>query len=375
MKAVMSKISSFMLGLFLLAHGVWGEETNRAADQSTHSTFDITQLAKEDLPTEVTLKITTEFQMLDNGKPIGSFKIQAGKAVHLMEVKGTNLHVGDATGDATIPYTDTDLVDRVEMLRKQHALQTETKPATNAPATNAPTPAPTPEAETAPEFPEDSIVSQIECTYDGKESFKKFGMDESPKPGTYHYSAYIPPDYNANKTTKYPAIFIMSPGGGANFDNVKDKLKEVKWIGITLSEACNGPWAPIMGNFLAAHDSAIKKFRIQDDMKFSTGFSGGARASSLFLGLRPGFRGAILQAAGFWSSSPGVYGTKTLSNNMFVYMIVGKSDGNFSEIERMRREVPASRFQSKSYDASHQAAPADLMSEAIDWMIQKTIKK
>ena len=53
-------------------------------------------------------------------------------------------------------------------------------------------------------FPAGGKVT-IECEYAGKES--------SATPGTYHYEVHLPRDNGKNKDRRYPAIFILSPGG------------------------------------------------------------------------------------------------------------------------------------------------------------------
>src|SRR4051794_5358417 len=116
--------------------------------------------------------------------------------------------------------------------------------------------------------------------------------------GTYHYKLWLPKGYNADATRRWPCMFIMSAGGNASMGLMAAWLKANGFVVVTLAEARNGPWEPIVGNFLAAHDDVTKRVRIAEGRKFATGESGGARGSSVFVQLRPGFTGLILQGAG-----------------------------------------------------------------------------
>jgi len=145
----------------------------------------------------------------------------------------------------------------------------------------------------------DEKITTIECEYQlGEKDLKKFN-DNPPAKGTYHYTVYLPPGYNSDKDTSYPCIFVASPGGKASLGNLTEVSLKDKFIVVMLVESKNGPNEPNMGNFLAAHDDAVKRFRIQEGLKIATGHSGGARDSSTNAGMRPGFCGIILQGAGF----------------------------------------------------------------------------
>ena len=75
-------------------------------------------------------------------------------------------------------------------------------------------------------------------------------------------------------------------------------LKANGFVVVMLLDAKNGPWEPIVGNFLAAHDDVVKRVRIEEGKKYATGMSGGGRASSVFVQIRPGFCGLVTQGAG-----------------------------------------------------------------------------
>jgi len=207
-------------------------------------------------------------------------------------------------------------------------------------------------------------ITEIECEYALTEPdmVREFGLAGTK--GTYHYKVYVPADYTQDAKRRYPCLFIASPGGNAAMGNVGDRMQRDNWIAIMLVESKNGPFGPILGNFLAAHDDAVRRLRIQEGMKYATGFSGGARAASVFVGLRPGFAGAVLQGAGFGGTYQSVRKYKTLS----IYAIFGENDPNRDEIQELTNNLGAARFKYEVFPGGHAWAPPACMDRAFDWL-------
>lgn len=196
--------------------------------------------------------------------------------------------------------------------------------------------------------------------------------------GTYHYNVYVPAGYNANKDRKYACLFIASPGGNADLGNIRNWAKSKEWIVVMLVESKNGdsPW-PSVSNFLAAHDDAVKRLRIQNGFKFGTGFSGGARVSSLFSSYREGFAGVVLQAAGFaWDKTGYIYDSAKNNKNLTVYAIIGTKDSNYKEISELDRNLPVHTIRKLvSPDIGHQWAPEEDMNLGLEWSMIHALGK
>ena len=142
---------------------------------------------------------------------------------------------------------------------------------------------------------------------------------------------------------------------------------------VLLVESKNGPWGPVVGDFLAAHDDVIKRVRIDENKKLATGHSGGVRGSSLFVQARPGFCGLILQSAGAASVRNAYDGAGIQRNGkLCVAMTMGNADPNKAEVDRMKAAInnPA-RFRSFEFPGGHQWAPQDVFEQAIGWIEQK----
>ncbi len=189
--------------------------------------------------------------------------------------------------------------------------------------------------------------------------------------GSYHYKLWLPRGYLADTARRWPCMFIADPGGNAGMGNMAARLQAGGYVVAMLVESKNGPWVPIVGNFLAAHDDLVQRVRIQEGLKFATGMSGGARGSSLFAQMRPGFAGWIGQGAGFAPDAHGGYHTAGLRKlpGFLVALTMGETDDNRNEIEKVRAAVPgAGRFLPLTFSGGHEWAPAEKFAAALDWM-------
>ncbi len=189
--------------------------------------------------------------------------------------------------------------------------------------------------------------------------------------GTYHYKLYLPVGYNADPAKQWPCFFVMSTSGNASMADVGAYAKANGFIVVMLQEAKNGPWAPIMGNFLAAHDDAIKRVRI--GQKFAVGHSGGARASSIWVQLRPGFQGLIMEGAGGAFDSKGSYhiGGIKRQPQLRMAMTMGNADPNKHEVPKMDKLFTKNQLLILNFQGGHVWAPADVFEKAMTWVTTK----
>ncbi len=191
--------------------------------------------------------------------------------------------------------------------------------------------------------------------------------------GIWHYNLWLPKGYLANPLKKWPCMFVMSPDGNATMGDMADHLKAKSYVVVLLVESKNGPWGPVVGDFLAAHDDVIKRVNIEEGKKFATGQSGGARGSSLFVQARPGFGGIIMQSAGPASGNHGYLMDGIQRNGkLYVAMTMGTHDGNKDEMERMEAALHnPSHFQAFPFEGGHRWAPKETFEQAIAWIEQK----
>jgi hypothetical protein len=195
--------------------------------------------------------------------------------------------------------------------------------------------------------------------------------------GVYHYKLWLPKGYLADSQKRWPCLFIAAAGGNAKMGNMAAWLKTNGYVVVMLVESKNGPWEPIIGNFLAAHDDAVKRARILEGAKVATGMSGGARASSVFVQLRPGFSGLILQAAGAAFDGQNRYHVAGLKRNpnVHVALTMGDQDKNHGEVARMKAALGGSRLRVYSFKGGHEWAPAPVFEEAAEWIQSQMPKR
>ena len=180
-----------------------------------------------------------------------------------------------------------------------------------------------------------------------------------------HYRLHLPADYHQTGDRKYPVMFVAGPSGNAAMGKMRDALVRGRWIVAMLVESRNGSnlWLP---NFTTAYDDLVRRVRAQSGMIFCTGLSGAAKVCSVYPGIRPGFRGMILQAAGPWGArvfaEPG-------NGKLLVYGTFGTMDPNFHHARRMRVSMPTGiRRLVEIWDGGHAWAPSDVFERALDWI-------
>ncbi len=181
----------------------------------------------------------------------------------------------------------------------------------------------------------------------------------------YHYQLWLPADYASAPTRARPALFVAAPGGKATLGAMAEWVQRHGYLAVLLEESRNGDWEPAIGNFLAAHDDVVRRVRVAEGRKVATGLSGGARACSVFVGLRPGFGGLLFQAAGYAtvgptgaSPLPGIKATALAAT-------FGEKDPNYAEGPRMKR-LFGDRMELFEFRGGHQWAPQETVEAALD---------
>ncbi|MDR2981248.1 MAG: hypothetical protein LBV12_03270 [Puniceicoccales bacterium] len=188
--------------------------------------------------------------------------------------------------------------------------------------------------------------------------------------GEYSYNLWIPKGYEASGSRKWPCVFIASPQGKAGMGAMAEHLKGSGYIVVMLQESKNGKDGHCAENFIAAHDDVTKRLRVAEGLKFATGMSGGARASSEFVQLRSGFGGLFQQAAGFAYDSAGKKVENLPKKNFCIVTTIGSNDTmNFTEWVSiyflLPRGVP---FQPLLSKAPHGWASAETATRAFMFM-------
>ena len=183
----------------------------------------------------------------------------------------------------------------------------------------------------------------------------------------YHYRLWLPKGFLAAKDARWKCLFIASPSGNAKMGEMEAWLRRKgTYVVVMLEESRNGPWDPSVGNFLAAAEDVERRVRLLPGGRVATGFSGGARASSVFAALGDGFGGVILQGAGIGrldNGMPGLKGTQLAA----IVVTMGKGDPNRAELP-MLKQVTDGRIEVMEFAGGHQWAPRMVIERALDYV-------
>lgn len=114
--------------------------------------------------------------------------------------------------------------------------------------------------------------------------------------GPFRYEVRLPKGYQTDPARSWPVIFLVAPEDedSASAAFVRGWAATNDCVLIDLLDARKGELAPAIGNFLSAHDDAVKRFRLKADGKWMVGTDAVGSPASLLAQYRPGFQGLLL---------------------------------------------------------------------------------
>jgi predicted esterase len=183
--------------------------------------------------------------------------------------------------------------------------------------------------------------------------------------GEYHYSVYLPQNYDPSRA--WPVMIRFSPGGGGVPFSCK-MADELGWIMVGLTESHNGDWKPIVQNRDSVMFDLRRRFNIDWKHVVFGGFSGGARHSSRAALTYPDLCvGLVLVGAAY----DGKFNTNTYTN-LPIYFITGETDMNRKEVEReyeLAKKV-GRKTEKALHPGGHEDAPEEFKEAALKWLVQ-----
>ena len=141
--------------------------------------------------------------------------------------------------------------------------------------------------------------------------------------GNYHYTCYLPKNYDPDKPA--PVLINFSPGGGGQPLNVK-AAEETGWIMAGLTESKNGEMAPICENRDAVFFDLCRRFNVDMKHVYFSGLSGGARAASSSGVAYPGICAGVICIGA-------AYGLGVPPKDQAIFYIAGETDMNKNEVK------------------------------------------
>ncbi len=181
------------------------------------------------------------------------------------------------------------------------------------------------------------------------------------------YALYIPPDYDPAE--KWPILYAFDPGGRGlePLTRFKDAAEALGVLVACSYNSRNGPWEPIVAAAAAMWDDTHARLAIDDERVFTAGFSGGARAASIFPKMigRP-IAGVIACGAGV----PEGFGIDKLEISAFCG-IVGTADFNFREVLDLDSSLDKRKDIAhwiRTFEGAHSWPPVPVCTEAMEWL-------
>jgi predicted esterase len=186
------------------------------------------------------------------------------------------------------------------------------------------------------------------------------------------YALYLPTGYTPAR--KWPVLFAFDPGarGQVPVERFQEAAEKYGYIVMGSNNSRNGPVQVEFEAMRALYSDARRRFSIDENRLYSTGFSGAARVATQ-MGLRlKGIVEAIIVGGGF------PLGAKPSAEVAFtLYGIAGEADLNFNEMLRLHRDFTGLGIPNhfEVLPGGHQWPSSEVLREAIEWMELQAMRK
>ena len=204
-------------------------------------------------------------------------------------------------------------------------------------------------------IPRAQIVERIEALSDSSQS----------------YALYLPSNYTPDR--KWPVLYAFDPGarGRVPVERFKEAAEKYGWIVLGSNNSRNGPWNVVVNAWNAMLTDSHRRFAIDDERSYATGFSGGARvAVHVAVGCKC-LAGVMANGAGFpvdLAPSTGMH---------FVFFgAVGVDDFNYAELKILDEPLTKAGIihRVQTFEGRHEWPPVSVATAAVEWMELHAIK-
>ena len=207
------------------------------------------------------------------------------------------------------------------------------------------------------DFEKGEIIEKVACKNDREQT----------------YALYLPTAYSKEKS--WPVLVAFDPAGRGKVpvELFKTAAEKYHYIVVGSNNVRNGPWETIFKAMKAVWLDIGKRFSIDYDRIYTTGFSGGARAAVIFPHIvgRP-----VAGIIGCGAGLPPTFKAEQVKP-AFYYGIVGLEDFNYKEFVRLGKELSRAGV-SHTIDliaGPHNWPPAEVCLRAVEWMEIEAIKR
>jgi dienelactone hydrolase len=203
---------------------------------------------------------------------------------------------------------------------------------------------------TDPSLPRGEIVDRVACRADP----------------TKTYALYLPSTYEPGRP--WPVLYALDPAarGRVPVERFRGAAETYGYVVAGSNDARNGPRELSLRALAAVIDDTRTRFRLDERRVYLTGFSGGARAASVFASLEG------VQVAGIVACGAGLgQGLAPAAIRSGYYLgIVGGADFNYLEMRELDRRLRAAGMEHRLIltDESHAWPSADTCARALAWL-------
>ena len=185
------------------------------------------------------------------------------------------------------------------------------------------------------------------------------------------YSLYLPSNYTSDRS--WPIVYSFDPAarGKIPVELQKEGAERFGYILAASNNSRNGPWKPEAEAAEAMLNDTQARFSIDPHRIYFAGFSGGARLASQLATLCKCAAGVVLSGAGFAN------GREPSTDARFVvFSSVGTLDFNYREVIPLQAKLALAGDPHwlRTFDGTHEWAPAIVMTEALAWLRVEAIK-
>jgi len=181
------------------------------------------------------------------------------------------------------------------------------------------------------------------------------------------YALYLPSAYDASR--KWPILYAFDPGarGKIPLELFQGAAEKYGYIIVGSNNSQNGPWESVRQAVLAVWSDTHSRLSLDDRRIYTAGFSGGARAASLFSRMSGRtVAGIIGCGAGLALNFVKPEDLKSVA----YFGIVGLADLNYSEMMQLDRDLAAQDVEHRIlvFEGKHDWPPAEICARAVGWM-------
>ena len=187
------------------------------------------------------------------------------------------------------------------------------------------------------------------------------------------YALYLPSSYSADK--QWPVIYIFDPAarGALPVELFKKAAETYGYIIVSSNNARNGPWKPIYDAAKAVWLDSGRRFSIDRNRVYASGFSGGSRVASTFKYIiNQPTAGIIGCGAGLGNKI-----TPEMVKPALYYGIVGIEDFNYREMMKLDQTFDEADLEHRFLivDGPHRWPEEAFCTQAVEWMEINGIKQ